>query len=57
MAVWPTVDDFDLQFVIAGLNRVGDVPPTRIAPDDAEVFAVEGHLRRHADHAKIEEGF
>ena len=52
-AVWPTVDHFDLQFVIAGLERVGDVHPARIAPDDAEVFAVERHLDRMPDHSKV----
>ena len=43
-AVWPAIDDFDLQLVFARFERVGDVHPARQAPDDAEVFAVEAEI-------------
>ena len=56
-AVRPVVDDFDLQFVVARFEGLGDLQPSRRTPDDPKVFAVERHLRCLADHAKIEEDF
>ena len=56
-AVWPAIDDFDLQFIFARLERVGDVHPARIAPDDAEVFAVEADFGRVRHASEVEEGF
>ena len=56
-AVRPVVDDFDLQFVVAGFKCLADVHPSRSTPDDSKVFAVERHLRCLADHAEVEEGF
>ena len=53
-AVWPTVDDFDLQFVLARFECLGDLQPSRRTPDDSEVFAVERHLGRMPDHSKGE---
>ena len=56
-AVRPVVDDFDLQFVLAGFKCLADVHPSRRTPNDSKVFAVERHLRCLADGSKIEEDF
>ena len=56
-AVRPVVDDFDLEFVLAGLEGIGDVHPTGCAPDDSEVFAVERDLGGLDDGSEVEKDF
>ena len=56
-SVRPLVDDFDLEFVLASFNDLGDVHPTRIAPDDSELFAVERDLGGLDDGSEVEKDF
>ena len=54
-AVGPVIDDFDFEFVLAGLDGLRDVHSPGRTPEHAQVFSVECDLRRLYDISEIEE--
>jgi hypothetical protein len=53
----PEVGDFDFEGVRAALQGIGDLPPERRMPENAEIPAVEADPSDHLDLAEVQPDF
>ncbi len=56
-AVDPEVDDRNLQLVLSGARRAGNVHAIGRLPGDAAILAVQPHPRHHLHRAQVEQDF
>jgi len=54
-AVYPVVDHFDFNVVLAFFYEIGDIYPVWSGPDTAGIAAVYIYFRHHADYADVYE--
>jgi len=55
-AICPAVDDANLERILTGAQRVGDIDAIGLVPKDSEILSIYTYLSKDGNTAKVEPG-